>query len=580
VLLRSKQTYQIKQKNRAVLLIVSSANLTKSGWQTNVESVASRILAGDQRNPLVNDVRRLLDFLKQEDRFNRPTYQSFCNEFDDIFRDAVDVTKSLNERLIITGYDTTPFIQQLVNHLAPVANRLRNQCALEIISPYTSSHSKCEPLRELVSATAPKTITVMIPQTTRSVSDWPKDTIDSIIKQCDQCDDSVRFGKLHDAIIKHPDPDVTYYRSVHAKLYRWRTLTGLPLEVTIIGSHNLTYQAFSGNQNIEVSLLLFEHPRSTAQARRWLQYIHVPTETSPALVPPSEEELLSNHCPIWLVFDWETSTLLIQSTDDTLHEAHLIVESVTIRVVADSHLKQIVLSAQEQSAVRKYLTQRSFVTAFVDESLVLLYVEQLNLEQKPWLYGKLSLQEIIYGLTTELRITKIDPPPDTENEKRTPKPKLQPKRIRIDTLSDRLAGLVRVSITVQNKISNARQNGFEAERASKALNVQSLFSKHYPLSLWQYVECLMDTDNRHFSEEDIYIALTALENVISDAKCTRGSVIEYRHWVQRHRRLVNELLTRIQRHRNYLRKTIRNRLTEEGISAHRFLQWLDNELAS
>lgn len=338
-------------------------------------------------------------------------------------------------------------------------------------------------------------------------------------------------------------------------------------------------QAFSGKQNIEVSLLLFEHPRSTAQAKRWLQYIQIPAETPPSTVPPSEEELLSDQFLIRLVFDWETSTLLIQSTDDSLHETRLIIEPVTLSVVADTHMKEIVLSAQEQSAVRKYLTQRSFVTAFVDKSLESVYVEQLNLEQKPWLYGKLSLQEIIEALTTDRPVTKVDTPRNSIRT-RPPRPAVPRELIKIDTLSNRLAGLVRVSINAHELISRARKQGFACEGTTKTLNVQTLFSKHYPLSLWQYVECLMDTDNRHFSEEDIYIALTALEKVVSDARYTRGSVIEYRRWVQRHRSALNDLLARIQRHRHDLRKAIRNRLSQEGISSHRFLKWLDNELIS
>lgn len=555
------------RRDMAVLLMVSSANLTKAGWQHNVEGVASRILAGDERPPVVDDIRNFLIELQKEDGQKHKPYASFLAAYDKVFQHAETVKVKTKERLLVTGYEKESFAESLKSAIEEIDSRALEGMALEVISPYTSVEPNAHPLRDLVKVTKPASVVVWVPLQDPDRMKWNVDKIDALKGQVPNV---ISWGGLDEGVLVNPDPNNTFYRDVHAKIYRWRSVSGLAWEITAIGSHNLTSQAFSGSQNIEASLVYVEYNPQQGKAIPWLKSIKLPHQSISSEGDSEDALPIEGTIPMAVVYDWSNGEMAVHSTDKNEREVVVTIGEIVRTFTIGPQKQVLVFSVEEASAVRTYILNHSFVQAKeVGGESVSIYVEQINLDDKPWLYDPVTLSDIIESLSTGDYSVK-ESKPEGDGGSVSIYPILETAKY--ETLHDRMAGLLRVPVKVSERIQHSKTIAFDR-------HLDQDMNPRHPLSMGRFVEHLVADQGTVFVSTDIYLTFKALEHCLSLMKSNAHCLPEYRSWYSYNKDEIGRLQAVVSKHLAKIRKELCQTLDSEGIAGKKFMNWMDSEIS-
>lgn len=583
-LLRRRDGVNTGEK-KAMLLMVTSANLTHNGWQRNVECVASRIYEAGERPPIIDDTVAFLESLKPDDRLRRSSYENFIDQLRAVFPwgKKYKYTGSVKERLVITGIgdkEGVSFVTELSRALEEIAKGKYTNGVMEVISPFTNHATTVDetdesadngvsesPLSELVRLLKPKSITVAVPLITSDQTKWRREKTNALLNQVE----SLRWGRLPDDVLRYPADDYTWFRNVHAKVVRLYPLRPLPpWHVTVIGSHNLTKQAYSGKNNIEVSLVSIEHGPNTSKP--WLSQIDLP-EYEPDKVGCDEDtQSLLDPWPLNIVYDWSARTFIVDAYDEEVI-ARIDIGEVHIAETTYKSGESIdVSSAENSDQIRDYLARNSFVKVNVKNDLIYeVYVEQINLEDKPPLYGKIDLEDILESLATTRKKPREKRSDLTDHTSTDRKPTAS---IKIVTLHDRLAWHLRGPIKISERINNLLQG----ENDSK---LSRDFEPKYQLSVFKLVDKIVKADSEELPNTDKYVVLKALQNCLSGLK-EQPRVKNYQQWYrdtyESRKELDRVLKSVIKKLRESIATELKAETGEGSLSINDQLKWFDGEI--
>jgi hypothetical protein len=261
------------QEGRLVLL-TTSANLTRSGWWENIEVADVEVIAQSSslRDDLLQLLRRLKALTPDEPQPALEQVQAFLN--------TVTQTKGLPR--LWTGEQPLPeFLRQHTREIK----------RLELIAPFTDGEAR--PVQQLKEALQPKKIVAWVPRDSGEKVAASQGWLDGVLQLPEG-----RLGEL--SIDRALSKD--RLRFVHAKVIH---VIGEGQSWLLSGSPNLSNQGHAGawsgigRANIETAILRAD------RGGRWLKVLketdHIQGQESPE---PAEDRKLGRTLPVRVRYDW------------------------------------------------------------------------------------------------------------------------------------------------------------------------------------------------------------------------------------------------------------------------------------
>lgn len=272
---------------RALLLVTTSANLTRTGWWQNVEVADIERLVAGSASPLRQDLLDLLDLLRT--RLRAPPDHPALQLINDFVREALHDGKGL-PRLWL-GCETLP--EFLAEHVPPA----RRSTRLECLAPYVDETAA--PVAALAQALKADATTVLFPLDRLGDGAASASWRDGVLAL-----DGGRFGILDGELDLGPEPGSPGGRFVHAKAIRIID-DAAGCSWNLVGSPNLSVQAHAGwltsapRSNVETAIL-----RKSPGTASWFR--PQVKEPQPAQEAVPEEEVEGPVLNIRVTFDWRT----------------------------------------------------------------------------------------------------------------------------------------------------------------------------------------------------------------------------------------------------------------------------------
>lgn len=378
----------------ALLVGVTSANLTKAGWWANVECCWFEEYSEGARCSIRSDLFALFSDLKKDDRTGA-THEAL-NAIHEFLKDRTTAEDRrsangvLHPRLFVGTETLSDFLE------ANLAGRVDSDSYnLEVISPYFDQHDEFLSLKRLVEALHPKETRVYLPfadDGTALVRKGLFDTLKGIPR--------VRWGKIQGSLLSKgkSDDGTRQSRSVHAKVYRIFSRSECR-EFVVAGSVNLTQAAHSRSNsgNLEASVLLDRGAQKNLQF--WLDVVG--DNEYPEEFKGQDETLGIEVPPLSLRFDWFSkraeyfwdsaiksaipTVLKISSAGEHLFDIDTVVKD-----------EWVYLEGERSEQIRRILESTSIVSVSVDgHPGASILIQEERMEHKPSVIEKFSLEEIL-----------------------------------------------------------------------------------------------------------------------------------------------------------------------------------------
>jgi hypothetical protein len=375
----------------SLLVMVSSANLTRAGWWENVEVAHVDEINDGERCSYRSDLLNLIRLVKRESRAEEehPALESI-RAF--ILRLSYNETSKWDNRWrtrLFTGREDVPdFLAGFIPS---------GEFNLEVISPFFDRGDSVGTLERLIESTQPKLTRIFLPEDHEASAQCSKQYFLAArgLKH-------VQWGRLPKDILRFSSSgkDNQPIRFVHAKTYRfWNQ----EREIFFVGSVNLTQSAHSnsGSGNLEAAFLVEPLREEDAPAPRWWLE-PLPQEYKPAFKERNSEDLLSKEevPPCTLRYNWmseELSYYWEEGGRQKPQRAVISSDKVTI-----FEISPIIFGAwtqlPRQSAEKLQNVLRS--TSYVDIAVegitpVRILVQEEGMRKKPSLLFSLTVEEIL-----------------------------------------------------------------------------------------------------------------------------------------------------------------------------------------
>lgn len=393
LLLEDREADETGRRRRSLVIATSSANLTESGWWSNVEACHVEEIGENDATRMKDDLTWFLRWLRDH------TFAESGGKPEESARKPVqnilDFLGKTEQRSFRSGGASlhTHFYagrQSMPDFLNEIAKDRIVERYLEVISPYFDKAESCQPLLELIERFGPKEVRVFLPRSRSG---------DGLLNQ--EIYDSVRqlpiasWARLPSDILSSGKSEDAGDRFVHAKIYRFFTQNPKS-EIIFVGSPNLTRPAHQLGGNIETGFLVEVVPERRpdwwliSDARR-------PDAFEPRSETDDEGSGLSG-TKLQLRYRWDTKVAEAFWEDNS--------ESPPLRLEARSILlgevkpleanTWIILPEDIRSRISSILTETAFVTVYEGASEPhLLLVQEEGMEHKPSLLLKLSVADIL-----------------------------------------------------------------------------------------------------------------------------------------------------------------------------------------
>lgn len=485
VLVESTQVNKLtkeESKYESLIVLVASANLTRSGWWENVEAAAVDQFDDGDHCSYKADLLTLFSAVRAEattesDHEALEAVRKFI-----VYRLAEPTTARWNGRLrsrLFTGQSSVPdFLAGLV---------AGDRWNLDVISPYFDQDGTASTLRDLIEATEPAAVRVSLPQGSDGSIRCTPEHFAAI-----QALPRVKWGRLPEALMSRGAPGSQ--RFLHAKVYRfWNQ----EREIVFLGSVNLTHAAHTSARSGNLEAALLTEIEVNGQARRWWLE-DVGELEHPGFRPTDAEDVVPDAPPLTLRYNWQTGLLdyFWESSGDGRHPAATI-QALGIERFELKPARANTWIAVDQAAantLREVLRSTSFVEVQVEgrEPARILVLEEA-MAHKPSLVLTLSADQILEYwslLSPEQReafLTTHEPTLADGTELAILQDKLKPQ----DTFFDRFAGIFHAFSRVTERVNEALTAGRVAEAEYR------LFGERYdslPTLIQRVVE--RDADDR------------------------------------------------------------------------------------
>ena len=536
-----------------LLVVTSSANLTESGWWTNVESAHIEII--DQFQSRYTSLR--------DDLLGMISYAKGMDPFQDE-HPALEAIRSFllkNAQPYQVAWVSGRLLPQIYRGKQTLADFFgdfidRQTYNFEIISPYFDDAETVNTVCDLLEVVQPKETRIYLPVAVDGTGLCREGYYDAIVAL-----PRVYWGKLPPAVtaasssIYKDAPQ----RFVHAKVYRfWNQ----DRELLFIGSVNLTQAACSNRNagNFETGILV-EVPEK--YSRWWLERRE---ERKPQefRIPQTEEvDPEGTAVPFTLLFNWDSNTLeYFWAASVTPNR--VLISSQGITQFEIENIKRdawLALSADAVNTIKTLLISTSIVDVTVnDRPSFKLLIREEGMAKKPSLLLNMTVEDILqyWSLLSpsqkeallSARIGELEEGlgPVIEN--------LPPSKI--DSMFDRFAGIFHAFGRLESHVSEALENHREREAEYRLLGhkydslpevVAKVRTEKEMDAVNRYVTllCAKQTirkiakefpDFEQSHKEDFVKLRNEIESVISAAKQafsfdTPGEVERFLQWFER-----------------------------------------------
>ncbi|MCL4205472.1 MAG: hypothetical protein KJ000_23565 [Pirellulaceae bacterium] len=391
--------------DESLVLVTTSANLTRNGWHENVEIAQVLEIAAGESNAIRDDLLGQGGVLTLWER-------QIPGRVDGTSQPAIEAIRQFLKRHVETpahrkhqGFlrprlygGQQPFDQFLCKE----GRIVRGQFRLEIVSPFFEDTAEALTLADLLAAIHPVETRIYLPRDDDGAARCSADYFQAIERL--QQDYSIHWACLPDELTRWSRKgDGAKHRNVHAKVYRlfqagrvkddWRDLQ-------VIGSVNLTRAAHAGYRqgNFE-SAVLVDLP-CDRRPEWWLS----PLDSLPAnFRPPSSEEQVAGLACHALVlrFDWQEKEKQLeyywQSKGRGPARASVQANGITLFEFQDivfSEWRR--LDSRAAQTIQDRLTTSSLVELLTDDGPPQpLLVQEVNMAMKPSLLEQLTAAEIL-----------------------------------------------------------------------------------------------------------------------------------------------------------------------------------------
>lgn len=381
---------QAEPPQRGLVVGVLSANLTRSGWWSNVEVGHFEEVAEGKRSSIRNDLLELISRVKSHDRTHSD--HSALEKIREFLLDHVlpyELSR-LNGRLLqrlYVGRESVP------EFLGGCMRDEAHACHLEIISPFLDDADEPRTLEKLRDTLLVADVRVLLPEASDGTACCREELYAATSKV-----PGVTWGRLPESVLSRGSGATKESpRNVHAKVYRlWRQ----DREILFLGSVNLTRSAHQGGSggNFEVGILV--EPETVDPGGWWLKPLGDVLPQSFKVEPFEDAEKAEVECPLTLRFDWGEKRISYywESTAGT--------QPMRARVAAQGVAKfsidpirfdeWVVLPPESGAVMEEVLVSTSLVEVLVDDREPWrLIVREDHMAQKPSILLSLSVEEIL-----------------------------------------------------------------------------------------------------------------------------------------------------------------------------------------
>ena len=380
------------EDGQSLLLVTTSANLTRNGWWENVE-VGQIVEVGQERSSVRDDLlggKGLLSTLRnmtpeaQETEALRRIHEFLVRE--------TEQTGHLKKEGILKPrfYSGQTILPQFLQD----AGRIEPGMHLEIISPFFDHGDDPSALRRLLEVLQPVQTRVFLPSDREGQAACSQAFFDAVrqipdVRWATLPSSVTAWGRRHQAAGDRP---------VHAKIYRLFSQGRYGRDVRFVGSANLTDAAHSAakERNIETGVLV---ELDCQDEPDWLlRSLRVaPTEFQPQ--PPEGTVGLEACHPVTLQFDWQTRTLSYhwQNEPGLPSWAKIASQGVGLFTIADIHPDSWrKLGEPAATAMGDRLKSSALVELIDDQGRSqLLLVQEKGMAYKPSMLEQLTPSEIL-----------------------------------------------------------------------------------------------------------------------------------------------------------------------------------------
>lgn len=371
------------EAGESLVVCVSSANLTRGGWWTNLEVADVVRLTDGERHGFIAGLTTLV---RQLERAALPLAEHRATRLIGRFleRQAGYTTASYGG---VVRPTLLPGWTNVVTELRRLFGHRLDDMHLEVISPFHDADPLADgaALDGLLEQFQPRSATIALPMLG---ADTP---VAQTVYERIAADDRVAWGRIPATYTRLADGLDAGDRSVHAKVYRFWRGGSDPFEVIVAGSHNLSSAAHSGTANFEVSVV---HELRGGRQQAFLERDLEPPVAFDVLDPEEESDPSTAPLPLSIAYDWATEQAQARWDSTTVPVPVSVSRAgeTFLRVELPSGNTALTLDAADAVVLRQLLTTSCVVTATTDDGRAgPLLVIELNHELKPALLEGMTL---------------------------------------------------------------------------------------------------------------------------------------------------------------------------------------------
>jgi hypothetical protein len=523
------------------VMLTTSANLTQSGWWSNVEVGHVYEIRADMKDMVREDLLGQDGVFARLERLDRTTPPREGREGRDAPHAAIDALRSFLKRDTVArkhsssgGRLHTRLWHGETSLPEYVAAHVPAGCRLEIVSPFFDDLAETPTLKALIDAVQPTATRVLLPRDDHGRAQCRREFFEAA-----RALPGVKWGQLPGAFTtfgkSHADAKQRY---VHAKIYRFFSPAN-GTEMMLVGSPNLTDAAHRGARrgNFETAVLL--DLESKARLDWWLEPIDEdPSEFRPPV--RSEDEALAAVLPVTLRFDWGSGSLTYY-----WEQRRASVEGFTVTAAGRPIAQTLGVIFDAWTAIqadpevlRDVLRANSFLDVTAgDGPAQRVLVQETGMENKPSILRELSPEQILEYwsmLTTEQQDAFLE---DKILRMASADGDANPGESVIDPTSmfDRFAGIFHAFSCLRGRIDEALRRG---DASGERHAIYRLFGKRHD-SLGSLVDKLIANDEGDLVNR--YVSLLCADEVV------RWVRREHRSFAAEHKGELADLATRVRR---------------------------------
>ncbi|MES2641352.1 MAG: hypothetical protein V4850_17810 [Myxococcota bacterium] len=532
----------------ALLVVTTSANLTRSGWWENVEAAQiEEIRAGvphPMRSALLDDggARGLVRRIREHDRT-------------EVAHSALDAIRDFLLRDVPTGTAPGPVLWAGRGTFAAfLAAHVRPGLRLEIVAPYVEDIEAAPTLGRLLDAVRPAETRIHLP-----IDKDAHAAVSEAYARAVAALPGVSWGELPAALTHWTKEAGGGHRFTHAKVYRFFDDRR---EVLVVGSVNLSAAAHSDASagNFESAVLV----ETVANARRdwWMSRRNtLPEHFAPRV---GEEEAVRGRAPpLHLRYDWRTDLLAYfwEPGEAAAAAVDVSTGAVGFRITPIVVGVWVPVPPEVVLGLRDRLRASACVSVTIELETFRVLVREEGMQNRPPLVCDLTPEQILEYwalLSQEQRDAFLEQHgyrlPQLSEDGAPPAPTAVEGSG--TTLFDRFAGIFHAFSCLREHVQNALQSGRKKEAAYRLLG-----RKHD--SLGALVERVLDDELGDLTSR--YVQLLCAREV------TDAVLAAHPAWAAEHSVAVVELRARLDR---VAELRARLCLPEDGAA---FIEWFEGE---